>query len=170
MPMTRSSAVLRCRVRELWDAARAKKKKTIGLTSHPSTPKAWPHICNSSKHFIVVFATQVIYFNLSLSDFMLTSQILYYSRSYICTTFCFLFKSQVLSCSSFTLPSSRNLDTGLHCRVSSPALLTTVRAMHFMSRRFQSLFFIPSSTRVEVCLPTLGAISSLIPFLYCFRK
>ena len=35
---------------------------------------------------------------------------------------------------------------------------TTVRALHFYREKIQ--LFVPSSTRVELCLPTLGALSS----------
>ena len=54
-----------------------KQQYNIGSTSHQSSRQAWPRICNSSKHFIFVFSTQVSCFNLSLklsfnlSDFML---------------------------------------------------------------------------------------------------
>ena len=43
-----------------------KRHNTIGSTSYQSSRKAWPRICNSFKHFIFVFSTQVSYFTLSL--------------------------------------------------------------------------------------------------------
>ena len=64
---------------------REKKQQYIGSTSHQSSRKAWPRICNSFKHFIFVFSTQVSYFNLSLklsfnlSDFMFFSETLVWS-------------------------------------------------------------------------------------------
>ena len=54
----------------------------------------------------------------------------------------------------FSLPPNRNSDPGSHSRLFPP-LPTTVRALRLA---FQS--FLPSSTRVELCLPTLGALSS----------
>ena len=63
-----------------------KQQYNIGSTSHQSSRQAWPRICNSSKHFIFVFSTQVSCFNLSLklsfnlSDFMFFfSKTLYWS-------------------------------------------------------------------------------------------
>ena len=47
---------------------------------------------------------------------------------------------------------SRNSDPGSQSRLFSP-LPTTVRAFIFIARRVQH--FLPSSTRVEFCLPTL---------------
>ena len=41
----------------------------------------------------------------------------------------------------------------------SPPLPTKVRALHFFFTKIFRLF-LPSSTRVELCLPTLGALSS----------
>ena len=46
-----------------------------------------------------------------------------------------------------------------HIASSSPPLPTTVRAFHFFIAKIFQLF-LPSSTRVELCLPTLGALSS----------
>ena len=68
-----------------------------------------------------------------------------------------LFPSYFLSSPFFSLPPSRNSDPGPHSRLVSP-LPATVRALHFIARRFQLV--LPSSTRVELCLPTLGALSS----------
>ena len=45
-----------------------------------------------------------------------------------------------------------------HIAGSSPPLPTTVRALHFIERKIQ--LFLPSSTRVKLCLPTLGDLSS----------
>ena len=44
-----------------------------------------------------------------------------------------------------------------HIAGSSPPLATTVRALHFYHEKISAL---PSSTRVELCLTTLGALSS----------
>ena len=55
---------------------REKKQLYIGSTSHQSSRKAWPRICDSFNHFIFVFSTQVSSIKLSLklsfnlSDFM----------------------------------------------------------------------------------------------------
>ena len=48
---------------------------------------------------------------------------------------------------------------------SSPSLSTTVRALHFYREKNQ--LFLPSSTPVELCLPTLGTLSSSSYFV-CF--
>ena len=57
------------------------------------------------------------------------------------------------------LPPSSNSDPGSHSGPSYP-LLNTVRAFSFIVRMFQHL---PSSTRVELYLPTLlGALSNLL--------
>ena len=50
-----------------------------------------------------------------------------------------------------------------HIAGSSPPLPTTVRAFHFYTSA------LPSSTRVELCSPTLGALSSL-SLLYFANK
>ena len=60
----------------------------------------------------------------------------------------------------FSLPPSRNSDPGPHVwQARPPPLLpTTARALHFFfARRFE--LFLPSSTRVELRLPTLGPLS-----------
>ena len=44
-----------------------------------------------------------------------------------------------------------------HIARSSSPLPDTVRALHFYREKILAL---PSSTRVELCLPTLGALSS----------
>ena len=73
------SAASKLATSEMW---REKKQQNIGSTSHQSSRKAWPRICNSFKLFIFVFSNQVRYFNLSLdlsfnvSDFMLFSETL----------------------------------------------------------------------------------------------
>ena len=46
---------------------REKKQQYIGSTSHQSSRKAWPRICNSFKRFIFVFSTHCSYYNLNLS-------------------------------------------------------------------------------------------------------
>ena len=53
---------------------------------------------------------------------------------------------------SFSLPS-RSSDPGSLSRLFSP-LPTTVHAFFFIARLFQ--LFLSSSTRIELCLPTLG--------------
>ena len=59
---------------------------------------------------------------------------------------------------TFELPPSSNSDPGSHSGPSSP-LSTTVRAFMCFARRTQH--FLPSSTCVELCLPTLlGALNS----------
>ena len=107
MPTTRRSAVLRCRVRmrglggrlevalccerarELW-MRREKKQQYIGSTSHQSLRKAWPRICNSFKHFIFVFSTQVSYFNLSLKLSFNLSDFMFFSETLAGTVICLL--------------------------------------------------------------------------------
>ena len=44
-----------------------------------------------------------------------------------------------------------------HIAGSSPPIPTTVRALHFYREKISGL---PSLTRVEMCLPTLDALSS----------
>ena len=51
-----------------------------------------------------------------------------------------------------------------HIAGSSSPLPTTVRALHFYRENISAL---PSSTCVELCLPTLGALSSW-PFFFFF--
>ena len=59
---------------------------------------------------------------------------------------------------NLALPPSSNSDPGSHSRPSS-SLPTSARAFIFIARRSQH--FLPSSTRVELYLPTLpGALSS----------
>ena len=53
---------------------------------------------------------------------------------------------------TLALPPSSNSDPGSHSGPSFP-LPTTVRAFIFIARRIQH--FLPSSTRVELYLPTL---------------
>ena len=66
------------------ETRREQNQQYIGSTSHQSSRKAWPRVCNSFKHFILVFSTQVSYFNPSLNlsfnliDFMLFSETLHY--------------------------------------------------------------------------------------------
>ena len=61
----------------------------------------------------------------------------------------------------FTFPriNSRNSRPGPHTysRLFSPPLPATVRALHFYREKMSALR-LPSSTRVELCLPTLGAL------------
>ena len=52
---------------------------------------------------------------------------------------------------------SRSSDPGSHSRVYPPPHYGSCLAF-FIARRFQ--LFLPSSTRAELCLPTLGALSS----------
>ena len=63
----------------------------------------------------------------------------------------------------YLLPT-RNSDLGSHSRLFYP-LPATVRAFVFIARRFQP--FLPSSTRIELCLPTplQGAL-----FLFLFLQ
>ena len=52
-----------------------------------------------------------------------------------------------------------------HIAGSSPS---RQRFAFFIARRFQ--LFLPSSTRVELCLPTLGALGNKLLIFLCFRK
>ena len=54
------------------------------------------------------------------------------------------------------LPPFRTSDPALHSRHSS-ALVTTVHAFHFITIYIIQLF-LPSSTRVELCVAALGAV------------
>ena len=66
----------------------------------------------------------------------------------------------IFSTLRFPLTPSRNSDPGSHSRLFSP-LSTACRAFHFhtyIARRRQP--FLASSTRVELRVPTLGALSS----------
>ena len=60
---------------------------------------------------------------------------------------------------SFSLPPSRNSDPGSH-HVAGSSPPSPLRSMPciFIARRFQ--LFPPSSTCVELCLPTLGILSN----------
>ena len=64
--------------------------------------------------------------------------------------------SHLLSSPFYSLSPSRNSDAGSHSRLFSP-LPTTVRALHLFRENISALL---SSTRAELCLPTLGALSS----------
>ena len=69
-------------------------------------------------------------------------------------------------CTTLALPPSSNSDAGSPSGPSSP-LPTTVRAFIFIASRIQH--FLPSSTRVELYLPTHAARRSqqlILPF--CF--
>ena len=57
----------------------------------------------------------------------------------------------------FSLPPSRKSDPGSHSRLFSPPYTLRFVPCIFIATIFQLL---PSSTRVELCLPTLGALSS----------
>ena len=65
---------------------------------------------------------------------------------------------------SFSLPPSGNSDRGSHSRLFSPPTHYGSCLAFFIARRFQ--LFLPSSTRVELCLPTLGALNYVDPFLF----
>ena len=60
--------------------------------------------------------------------------------------------------SVLSLPPSRNSDPGSHSRLFSRSTNYGSCLAFFIARRFQ--LFLPSSTRVELCVPTLGALSS----------
>ena len=70
--------------------------------------------------------------------------------------FCF-FSHLVFLTLLFSLPPSHNSDPGSQQALLPPCPLRFVPRI-FIARRFQ--LFLPSSTRVELCLPTLGAVSS----------
>ena len=87
-----------------------------------------------------------------------------------CVTFCFLlfsFFSIPLNIFAllFSLPPSRNSDPGSHGRLFSPPTHYDSCLAFFIARRFQ--LFLPSSTRVELCLPTLAALSAVDLFFFC---
>ena len=58
----------------------------------------------------------------------------------------------------FSLPPGPNSDPGSVMQVLLPPYPLRFVPCIFIARRFQ--LFLPSSTRVELCLPTLGALSS----------
>ena len=58
----------------------------------------------------------------------------------------------------FSLPPSRNSDPGSHRRLFIPRYPLRFVPYIFIAIIFQ--LFLPSSTRVELCLPTLGALSN----------
>ena len=60
----------------------------------------------------------------------------------------------------FSLPPSRNSDPGPHSRLFSPCPPSPLRFVPciFIASIFQP--FLPSSTRVEPCLPSLGLLSN----------
>ena len=69
----------------------------------------------------------------------------------------------------YLLPSilspSRNSDPGSHSRFFSPQRFV---ACTFTTKIFQ--LFIPSSTRVELCLPTLGVLSMFFFLQICSKS
>ena len=80
--------------------------------------------------------------------------------------FSFFYTSHVLPSPFCSLSHlySRNSDPGSHPKLFS-LLPTTVRASHFfIAGRFQ--LFVSSSTRVELCLPTLGALRNWLLFIF----
>ena len=66
--------------------------------------------------------------------------------------------SYLLSSPFYSLSPSRNSDPGSHSRLFSPPTHYGPCLAFFIARRFQ--LFLHSSTRVELCLPTLGPLSS----------
>ena len=79
----------------------------------------------------------------------------------------YLLSSPIFFSLSFPLP--RNSDLGSHSRLFSP-LPATVRAFHFLSGEDFSLF-LPSSTRIELCLyPRCKALSTIEPFFIFANK
>ena len=82
-----------------------------------------------------------------------------YNINSVCVFFLFFFSSHLSSSPFFSLSflRSRNSDPESHSRLFPPTHYGSCLAF-FFARRFQ-LFF-PSSTRVELFLPTLGALSS----------
>ena len=69
----------------------------------------------------------------------------------------FVFIPFIIFALLFSLPPSRNSDPGSHGRLFSPPTHYGSCIAFFIARRFQ--LFLPSSIRVELCLPTLGAVS-----------
>ena len=67
----------------------------------------------------------------------------------------------------FLLPPSRISSPGSHRRLFSP-LPTTVRALHVYRERTSDL--LSSSTRVELCRPTVGALNSRSLFCFCKQR
>ena len=70
--------------------------------------------------------------------------------------FSFFFPSHLLFSPFYSLPPSRNSDPASHSRLFPPTHYGSCLAF-FIATRFQ--LFLPSSTRVELCLPTLGALN-----------
>ena len=70
----------------------------------------------------------------------------------------YIFPSHLLSSPLYSLPPSRNSDPGSHSRLFSPPTHYGSCLAFVIATRFQ--LFLPSSTRVELCLPTLGALIS----------
>ena len=69
---------------------------------------------------------------------------------------------------TLALLTSKNSNPGSHSGPSS-SLPTSVRAFIFIARRSQH--FLPSSTRVELYVPTrLGALSSLLLSIFAFLQ
>ena len=58
----------------------------------------------------------------------------------------------------FSLPRSRNSDPGSHSKLFSPPIPQRFVPCIFITTRIQ--LFLSSSTRVELCLPTLGTLSN----------
>ena len=68
----------------------------------------------------------------------------------------------------FFLPPSPNSDPGSHSRLFPLPTHYGSFLAFFIKRRFQ--LFLPSSTRVELCLPTLGALRGFLSFFFFFCK
>lgn len=64
----------------------------------------------------------------------------------------------------FSLPPNRTSDSGSNDRFFSP-FPTTIRALHFFARIPQP--FLPSSTHVELRLPTSDSLSSVPFYIFC---
>ena len=113
--------------------------------------------------------TICIYFvSLAIKQYQEPIHDIYYTLVYtFSSSFSFFLIPFIIFALLLSLPPSLNSDPGSHSRLFSP-LPTTVCALHFIARRFQ--LFLPSSTRVELCLPTLGALSSRSFFLIHPKK
>ena len=107
------------------------------------------------KHYYVCFCFVLFCFVLFVFRFVCFLLVMFC----FCFSFFVFFLSHSLSSPFYSLPPSRNSDPGSHSRLFFPHPPRYGSCLaFFIAIRFQ--LFLPSSTRVELCLPTLGALSS----------
>ena len=99
-----------------------------------------------------------------LNNHIIRHYILYGRSRLLFFLFSFFFPSHLLSSPFYSLSPLVVTQIRGHIAGSFPPLPTTVRALQFYREEISAL---PSSTRVALCLPTLGALSSWSFFFVC---